>query len=227
MEDITKGNPTEIWTHISTIWSVLFDTQTQTLLVGDESGNVKQYKKTKKSTFFGLLKDSVSFNLDKSHGDVGVGLVLSSALVGRFAIFGGDDYSIAVIDILERRLCTEVIKSPFEYPRSLEVCHGLGSNVYLSIGGSDPNYSSDVSDYLDVTRLYNGSKKKPKQVSKEVNQSKTNLDKKDETIDTLKLKIKQLRSELQKQKKQNEGTAHKKNPNRKSTLFSKRTSPCF
>ena len=153
-----------------------------------------------------------------------MGLVLSSALVGRFAIFGGDDYSIAVIDILERRLCTEVIKSPFEYPRSLEVCHGLGSNVYLSIGGSDPNYSSDVSDNLDVTRLYNGSEKIHRQVPEEINQSQTNLDKKDETIDTLKLKIEKLEADLLKEKKQNHGKSNQKNLKTKSTLFSRRTS---
>ena len=227
MEDINQGNPTEIGRHSSWILNVSFDSLTETLLVGDRSGHVKQYKKNQKSKFFGLLKDPVTFTLLKDYGDVGVGWVLSSALVGRFAIFGGINHCLVAIDISKKRLCTGVIKSPLKWNYSFEVCHGSDSNVYLCVGGCFPKYSSDVSDFLDVTRLYNGNKSHISQLPEEINQSKTNLDKKDETIDTLKLKIKQLRSELRKQKKQNKGTAHKKNLKTKSTLFSKRTSPCF
>ena len=119
-----------------------------------------------------------------------------------------------------------VIKSPLKFTYSLEVCHGADSNVYLSLGGINPKYSSDVSDLFKVTKLYNGSKKKSGQLLKENNQTRILLQEKDETIDTLNLKIKQLEeleADLKKQKKQNHGKSNQKNLKTKSIPFSKRT----
>ena len=224
MEDITQGDTTQIGTHSGFIQTLVFDKLTETLLVGDESGRVKQYKKIKKSTFFGFLKESDSFTLVKDYKDIGVGQVLSSAQIGGLAIFGGANHSIIAIDISKQRLCTGVIKSPFEDTYSLVVCHSADSNVYLSIGGSDPKYSSNVSDYLDVTRLHNRSKNKPGQSPEEINQLVTLLQEKDEIINTLKLKRKQLQADLLKQRKQHQGTANQKSLKTKSTRFSRRTS---
>ena len=224
MDDITKGNPSKIGTHKGGIITLLFDSMTETLFVGDISGHVKQYKRSQKSNFFGLLKDSDSFILLKDYGYVGVGRVLSSAQVSRLAIFGGNKNSLAAIDISKQQLCTGVIKSPFMSTNSLEVCRGADSNVYLSIGGSDPNYFSNVSDYLDVTQVYNGSEKKPRQVPEEINQLQKILDLKDESIKSLKIKIKKLEADLKKQKKQNQGTTNEKSLKRKLAHFSRRIS---
>ena len=78
MEDITKRNPKVITKNNSLIHTILFDSLTETLLVGDDNGHVKQYQMTYKSKFFGLLKNSDLFTLLKDYGDLGVGQVLES-----------------------------------------------------------------------------------------------------------------------------------------------------
>ena len=192
VEDITQGNPTQIGTHGGIIQTVLFDSLTQSLLVGDIYGTLKQYKKEKQS-----------FTMVKDYGKVGC--VFSSTQVGRFSIFGGGKNSLVAIDILRQQVCPGRLKSPFIITYSLQVCEGAGSNVYLSLGGYNPNYSSDASDFLDVTLLYNPYKH-INNLCKKMNQADAALREKDELINSLNLKIKQLESSLQKQADKNQGT---------------------
>ena len=207
MEDITQGNPRQIGTHCDLIRTVLFNSLTQSLLVGDQNGQVKQYE-----------KENQSFTMIKDYGDLGVGWVVSSTQVGGFAIFGGTDYSLVAIDISKRRVFPELLKSPFGLTYSLEVCEGVDSNVYLSLGGGLPDYSSDASDWLDVTLLYDNHKKDSPKLPEEMNQADVTLRKKDQIINSLNLKIKQLKSSLQKQADQNQGTSNKKESGRKMNL---------
>ena len=62
VEDITLRNPKKIGTQVDKILSVNFDSLTQSLLVGDFEGHVKQYKK----------KDE-SFTMVKNYGNIGIG----------------------------------------------------------------------------------------------------------------------------------------------------------
>ena len=194
MEDITQGNPRQIGTHVSVIQTVLFDNQTQSLLVGDNKGDVKQSK-----------MENGSFTKVKNYKKVCEGSIFSSTQVGRFAIFGGKGNSLVVIDISGQQVCPIDQKSPFFYTYSLQVCKGLGSNVYLSLGGRLCDYSLDTSDCLDVTLLnidYNLNKTK---LPKKVKQSNALIVEKDKFINYLSVKIKQLESSLEKQKKENTG----------------------
>ena len=198
IEDITQGNPRKIGTHGGTISTVLFDSLTQSLLVGDYKGHVKQYKKVNQS-----------FTMVKDYGDVGVGVIVSSTQVGRFAIFGGNMSYLVAIDIFKQRVYAGLLKSPFEWTNSLQVCDGVGSNVSLSLGGNGLKYSFDRSDWLDVTLLYNNSKH-INEVYEKMNQADTLLKEKDEIINSLNLKIKQLESSLKKQADQNQGKNNKR-----------------
>ena len=193
IEDITLRNPRQIGTHGVLTQTVLFDSLTQSLLVGDFDGDVKQYKKVNQS-----------FTMVKDYGNVCVGRILSSTQVGRFVIFGGNSNSLVAIDILDQKVCAELLVSPFGLTYSLQVCEGVGSNVYLSLGCSCPKYSSDASDFLDVTLFYNRHKKDSPKVPKEKNQAHVSLDEKDEIINSLNLKIKKLKSSLQKQVDKNQ-----------------------
>ena len=199
VEDITQGNLRQIGRHGVLIYTVLFDNHTQSLLVGDYNGHVKQYKKVNQS-----------FTMVKDYGNVGVGVVCSSTQVGRLGIFGGNNRSLIAIDIAEQRVCPGFLKSPFWWTYSLQVCEGAGSKVYLSQGGDDPDYSSDASDFLDVTLLYNSLKKDSPKVPKDINKAHAALREKDILINSLKLKIKQLESSLQKQVNKNEGKSNPK-----------------
>ena len=197
VEDITEGNPKQIGTHGDFIQTVLFDSVTQSLLVGDFDGHVKQYKKVDQS-----------FTMVKDYGNVGVGDVVSSTQVGQFAIFGGYKRFLVAIDISEQRVFPGHLKSPFKYTYSLQVCESEGSSVYLSMGGSSPEYSSDTSDCLDMTLLCNAHKKDTAKAPEDMDQAHVALKEKDKIINFLNLKIKQLESSLQKQKKKNQGKSN-------------------
>ena len=211
MEDITLRNPRQIGTHDGWIRTVLFDILTQSLLVGDNKGHVKQYK-----------KENGSFTMVKDYGDMGMGEVFSSIQVGRFAIFGGDNRSLIAIDIYEQEVCKGRKKSPFGCTYSLQVFEGLDSNVYLFLGGYGPIYSSDASDFLDVTLLYNNYNH-INEVYEKINQARAPLDQKEEIINFLNLKIKQLKSSLQKQVDQNQGTSNKKTSKTKTSPSTRRS----
>lgn len=204
IEDITQGNPTQIGTHGCSIITLHFNSLTQSLLVGDLNDEVKQYQK--KNGLFSMVKD---------YGKVGVDRVFSSTQVGRFAFFGGGDRSLVAIDICEQRLCPGRLKSPFLKTYSLQVCKGLGSKVYLSLGGYDPEYSSDKSDCMDVTLVYKRHKKESLKISKKMINVHGALREKNEIINSLSLKIKQLESFIQKQADESESTNNKRNPKSK------------
>ena len=171
-------NPTQIGTHGCSIITVLWNSLTQSLLVGDLKDEVKQYKKV-----------NHSFTMIKDYGYVGVDRVFSSTQLGRLAIFGGGDRSLVVIDTSEQRICPGRLKSPFLKTYSLQICEGVGSKVYLSLGGYEPEYSWDASDFLDVTLLYNGHKKDSSKVPEKMNQAHALLKEKDKVIKSLSLKI--------------------------------------
>ena len=208
MEDITLRNPRQIGTHVGWISTVLFDSLTQSLLVGDFDGHLKQYKKVNQS-----------FTIVKDYGELDVGCVLSSTQVGRFAIFGGNDRSLVAIDISKQRVFPGRLKSPFKNAYSLQVCQGIGSNVYLSLGGSSPEYSSDAFDFLDVTLFCNPQKTKSPNLRQKMNQADSALREKDQIIISLNLKIKKLESSLQKQADQNKGKSNLKISKTKSSRF--------
>ena len=126
--------------HNTAILSVLLDESTGSLLVGDEKGHLNQYKQTRDS-----------FRLVKEYKNLGVGGVCSSALLGRFGVFGGTNYYLVAVDIISQRVCDGYIKSPYKETASLRVCHSSDSQVYLSLGGSPPYYSYGP-DCLDVTQ---------------------------------------------------------------------------
>ena len=212
IEDITSRNPRPIGTNDGEISNVLFDSLTQSLLVGDFDGHLKQYKKVNQS-----------FTIVKDYGELDVGCVLSSTQVGRFAIFGGNNRSLVAIDICEQQDCSGLIKSPFGWTNSLQVCEDVNSNVYLSLGGICPDYSSDASDYLDMTLLYNDQKKDSPKLPEKMDQPQASLDEKYEIIKSLNLKIKQLESSLKKQAKQNQGTSNKKTSKTKTSPSTRRS----
>ena len=207
VEDITLRNPTQIGTHGCSIITVLWNSLTQSLLVGDLKDEVKQYKKV-----------NHSFTMIKDYGYVGVDRVFSSTQLGRLAIFGGGDRSLVVIDTSEQRICPGRLKSPFLKTYSLQICEGVGSKVYLSLGGYEPEYSWDASDFLDVTLLYNGHVPKNQFYEKMI-KAQGLLQEKDEIINSFSLKIKQLESSLQKQSNQNKGRSNPKKSETKTSRF--------
>ena len=216
MEDITVKNPRQIGTSSGDISNVIFHSKTQSLLIGDNDGHIEQYKKL-----------SGSFTMVKDYRNLGLGIVYSSTQVGRFAIFGGNRNSLVTIDISEQRLCPGHLKSPFEWTYSLQVCEGAGSKVYLSLGGRCPKSHSDVSHFLDVTLLYNDHKKKSAKVPKKMNLLYVLSKKKNNSIDILKVKIKENYKSLQKQANQNKSRINHQLLKTKASRFKSKMTLCI
>ena len=140
MEDITEVNPTQIGTHSDKISSLLFHNLTQSLLVGNIEGDVKQYK-----------RNNGSFTFVKDYRNLGVGQVLSSAQVGPFVIFGGNNHSLVAIDLKNQTVIKGFLKTAYKGNKSLQVCFTNYHRVFLSVSGYDPDFSSGKSNFFDVT----------------------------------------------------------------------------
>lgn len=197
IEDITLGTATEIGVHSGWVRNVLFDAKTFSIFVGDTKGYLMQYQKKREG--FILLKD---------YGKLGIGQIRASAQVGGFAIFGGEDHSFVAVDISQQRPCPGLIKSPFLFTHSLQVCHVKSSKVYLGFGGSSPKYSRNTSDFLEVSLLFAKYKNYRTPVPEEKGRTRTLLQEKEQTIDSLNLKVQQLQASLQEQRDKNQGTSN-------------------
>ena len=126
------------------------------------------------------------------YGHVDIGPVYSSVQVGGFAFFGGKEHSLVAINIRERRLCKDQIKSVFSNTYSLRVCYGSDQKVCLSLGGEDPEYSSGDSDFLDVTKVYHMQKMDTDQYTTKANRMLDAPKRKDQTFNFDDQKVKQL-----------------------------------
>ena len=140
MEDISEGKSTLIGKNSDEISSLLFHSPTQSLLVGDIDGYIKQYKKL-----------NGSFTLVKDYGDVDVGSIWSSAQVGQFAIFGGSNGSLVVIDIKNKMFIKGFLETAYESINSLQVCFTNYHRIFLSVSGIKPDFSSGKSNIFDIT----------------------------------------------------------------------------
>ena len=168
-EDITTNKVTPFGKHKQSIYTLLYDKVTESLFAGDSRGHVVQYKRGSNTSAFSLVKD---------YGNVDINEAFSCVKVGEYAVFSGFDIFFVAINIRERRVCKEKIKSPFKYIYSLEVCHALDQKVYLSIGAENPNYSWKLTDLLDVTEIYNKKKKSNKSAEKMIKHKKDDKKKK-------------------------------------------------
>ena len=144
-EDITTNNATQIGTLISSIQTVLYDPETRSLFAGDYYGHLHQYQYEHQKS-----KDTQSFSLVKDYGDIGLGELLSSEVVGDVAIFGGSMYCFCAVELRKMQLVKGTFKTAFQSIDSLQACKVSKSRTLLSVGGSYPSYSESTSDILEI-----------------------------------------------------------------------------
>ena len=138
-EDITTGKGIQINTHLSDITTVLYDEASKSLFAGDKSGHIIQYQ-----------KDAISFSQSKSYGNLGFGVLHSSAVVKGFAIFGGTKKCIVAIDIQSKEIFSGSVKTAFTNIHTLTPCEVSGSRSLLSVGGHTLNYSDTCTDIFEM-----------------------------------------------------------------------------
>lgn len=141
LEDITTNAVRQIGTLTSFICTILYDPKSQSLFAGDGNGHLNQYQKT---------GDAYSFFVVKYYGDIGLGELRSSALVGDVAIFGGSDSCLAAVNIPKKELLSGQFKTAFRHIYSLQACEISRSSTLLSVGGEHPSYSNSATDIFEI-----------------------------------------------------------------------------
>lgn len=207
-EELYNNCPFRFGRHGNWVQTLLFCSGSQTLLAGDMNGHVVQYKRSPR--FYTILRD---------FGDIYIGNVHSSCLVGGLAVFGGTRYSLAVIDTSAQFVYEGIIRSPFEHTSSLRECAFSDSCTLLCLSGWNPEYTSGASDCLDVTRVYNYHGKQTRVKSLERSETAKLLDQKDAIIEAQKIKIQKLEKDLTSKATENQGGVNSKNSKKSWRVF--------
>jgi hypothetical protein len=145
-EDITMNDYdalAEIHKHGDTIYTVFYDEVSKSLFVGGVY-ELNQYKKYEESKYWFMVRD---------YGDIGIGDIYSIKQIGNLLVFGGNYKTLIAMDSVKQQILEGEIETAIENIYSLQVCELEYEKTYLSVNGSDPNYSYDVSDLYDVTDM--------------------------------------------------------------------------
>ena len=127
------------------IATLFYDDDTGSLYTGDTNGCLYKYK---------LDKTSKTNNKVKAYGNLGIGEIFSSHRFLQFVFFGGDQSKIRVLDLSTGELLQGHLETSIESIRSLQLCVKSPNEIYLSVSGSDNDYSDDKTDLFDVSALF-------------------------------------------------------------------------
>ena len=137
---------TEFGEHENTIETVLVMEQSDCLFVGDNGGQLAQYR---------LHKAGRAPSLVKNFGNIGIGPVCSSVSVGNFAVLGGTNNTLAVIDADRQQVIHNDTRVAVECVYSMRVCclrfSDKMTRAVITVSGENPDYSDGKTDMLDVT----------------------------------------------------------------------------
>ena len=144
VEDITTGSSFSLGNYSDVIYTLTFDQDTGTLLVGYWQKHLVQYD-------LDLVKRK--FRQVRDFGDIGIGSVLSSFRFMQYVFFGGSINILKVFDLSSKGMLPGHIETGIKEINSLQVCAVDKSRIFLSVVGSECNYSSDKSDLYDISDL--------------------------------------------------------------------------
>ena len=151
IEDITskgEGNSEiRIKLHENKIWNILLDEKNSCMFSGDYDGRVIQFSLDFEENPGKVLKD---------YGDLGVGYITSSILLGDVAVFGGWNRNLGFIDIQKQEHLGNKFDFAPKYIKSIQLCQvqktPSQSKTLLTVSGDEYDYSSKT-DVLDVTEI--------------------------------------------------------------------------
>ena len=125
----------------------MLDEENSTLLIGNKRGGLLQLSFDFQGNFGKILKD---------YGDLGIGGILSSYLLGNIAVFGGRNRKLAFINTQKREFLGYSFDLAPQYIESIELCwihKQTLPKALLTVSGEDYNYN-EKTDVLDVTLLF-------------------------------------------------------------------------
>ena len=143
-EDITQEKSLMIIDQGSYIFTMIFNQSLNSLLIGNINRSVLQYERDSS----GILRKK------KDYGDIGVGCVLASDSSGDFAVVGGDNGIIKLIDMRTRKVFEKGIETAIGRIESLQFCRVSTTEMHLVVGGRGRNYSDSKTDLFDLSKLF-------------------------------------------------------------------------
>ena len=124
---------------------MIFNLNLNSLLVGECNGCLSQYGRN----------PSGNFKKQKDYGDVGVGKVYAIEWSGNFAVVGGSNGMISLIDMNRRQVIAQGIETAIGIINSLRFCRVSQNEMHLAVGGYRNDYSNFKTDLFDVSKLFN------------------------------------------------------------------------
>ena len=172
------------------ITTLLFHEYSNTLFVGRYENMIIGYKQNKNTNLWEEVQ--VFPNL-------GVEWVLCSAQLGSLILLAGTKRSFQFIDVKSGVISGHIIKTAFENIQSLQVCIGLDSNVFLSVGGENQIDYNETSDFFDISILglmFQATCKEYSQKIKKIDQFVGQIDEKDKKIKAQRKLINTIKAHL-------------------------------
>ena len=123
--------------------------------MGEKNGCLSQYVQ---APFGGFKKQ-------KEYGDVGVGMIYACDLSENFAVVGGGNGMISLIDMKKKKVIKKGIKTAIQWIYTLQFCRLSQNKMYLAVGGlGERDYSKSKKDCLNVSKHFNFEENKEENV---------------------------------------------------------------
>ena len=142
-EDITEKNSKKaVNEHADKIWNLVYNEFTNTLIAGDYTGKVIEYK-----------RKGAEWEVLKTYPFLGIGYIISSFIIGNLVIFGGHN-NIRVVDMEKGEVLGDAFTTAMGWINSIQVCRVEINNdnkYVLCVSGYSVDYSENKSDIYDIT----------------------------------------------------------------------------
>ena len=151
-EDITKNQfAVRIGSCTSYVNTVLFNQELGILLAGYKNGKLIQYSKNFKSKWI----------QQKDYGDIQIQEIFSSDQMGNYAVVGGhaaNKKNLKMINLKKQVVFQSQVQTSFNSVFSLCFANLSQSKMFLSVGGSCPDYENGKTDIFDVSSFFKSPK---------------------------------------------------------------------
>ena len=151
IEDITNTDPNYVPVKFiiegGETNTILIDEDRNCMFFGNNDGIVVQYS---------IDIKGYSRKIIKNYGDLGIGWIISSLRIGNIAVFGGNNSSLAFINIDSRQHLGNVSDLAMKWISSIELCTVKNKSdvkLLLTVGGSRYDYSGSKTDVIDITEF--------------------------------------------------------------------------
>ena len=154
MEDLWDNNSSAvIGQHNGRINTILYLAGLNVLLVGDDNNQLVQYQQGSRGGWI----------VRRNYKDLGIDWIWSSTSIGNLAVLGGENGCVRVVDVKQ----AETLGGP--YATAIEGIYTLqawkASEVFLYVGGLNPDYSEGKTDLLSFAEIIQRKKRDQKNSS--------------------------------------------------------------